>query len=151
MLGIIGSLMGSMNIDTSCIQPPDLSQRTFSLQMCGNGILESGEECDPGAGSNSACCDPDTCRLRPGAVCDPSTSTCCTDSCQYAPRGMVCRPARDEKCDSAEVCTGESSECPEDVVIENGKSCGVDGLACANGICTSVSRESFHIPTSANN
>jgi hypothetical protein len=30
---------------------------SFLLQ-CGNGILEPGEDCDPGAGAESACCDP---------------------------------------------------------------------------------------------
>lgn len=37
--------------------------------MCGNGILEPGEECDPG-GVDDACCYGATCKLKPGAVCE---------------------------------------------------------------------------------
>jgi len=113
--------MRGSSVDTSCIKPPDASQRTFSLQMCGNGIVEAGEECDPGAGSNSTCCDPGTCKFKGDAVCDPSNSPCCTGSCQFAPASQVCRPARDARCDVAESCTGLSADCPADQTSPNGK------------------------------
>ena len=40
--------------------------------MCGNGIIEEGEECDAGfldTGIADMCCDMDKCTLKPGAVC----------------------------------------------------------------------------------
>jgi Disintegrin/Metallo-peptidase family M12B Reprolysin-like len=120
---LVGSLMQGSSLDTSCIKAPDANQRTFSLQMCGNGIVETGEECDPGAGSNSTCCDPATCRFRENAVCDPLSSSCCTSSCQFAPAAQVCRPARDATCDVAETCTGLSADCPADQTSPNGR-CG---------------------------
>jgi hypothetical protein len=138
-----GSLMQGSSLNTSCIKPPNISQRILSLQMCGNGIVEAGEECDPGLASNSTCCDQTTCKFRTGAVCDPSNSACCTDSCQLASAGQVCRPAKDAQCDFPESCTGTSAECPADKTVPNGQSCGVNGLACADGLCTSVSRESL--------
>ncbi|KAF9652066.1 hypothetical protein BDM02DRAFT_3162133 [Thelephora ganbajun] len=140
-LGNICSLMmgiGGGQTNTSCILDPDPTRQVISLQMCGNGIVEAGEECDPGSGNNSTCCDPQTCKFRAGAVCDPSGSACCTSDCQFAPKTQLCRKSRDDRCDVSEFCTGNSSMCPTDITKSNGQSCGNGGLACANGICTSL-------------
>jgi hypothetical protein len=141
-----GSLMqkspaGAVN--TSCLANPGEARVNITLGMCGNGIVESGEECDPGIGSNSTCCDVSTCKFLPGAICDPYSDLCCTAQCQFAPANQVCRAAIDPNCDTTEVCTGNSSACPADVVAPNGKSCGPNGLACASGQCTSITRESL--------
>ena len=112
-----------------------------SLQQCGNGILEPGEECDPGQGATSDCCDASTCKLRAGAVCDPATNTCCSSSCTYAPSGQVCRPAVTETCDIAETCTGTSADCPADETKPDGTNCGDNGLKCASGYCTSKNEQ----------
>lgn len=149
-IGNICSMMRGSGVDTSCINPPDLNQRTFSLQMCGNGIVEAGEECDPGAGADSACCDPATCKFRDNAVCDPMSSSCCSSTCQFAPAGQVCRPAKDAQCDIAETCTGRSGECPADQTSPNGQSCGSGGLACAMGTCTSISQQCRTVGASLN-
>lgn len=45
------------------------TKKVESFAMCGNGILEPGEECDPG-GVDDACCYGATCKLKPGAVCE---------------------------------------------------------------------------------
>ncbi|KAF8680144.1 Sanke disintergrin [Rhizoctonia solani] len=135
-IGNICSVLAG-SVDSSCLQEADTAAQTISLQMCGNGIVEAGEDCDPGVGTNSTCCDSTTCKFRPSAVCDPSSSSCCTDSCQFAPSTQVCRPSRDATCDKAEMCSGSSASCPSDQVTENGTSCGSGSLACANGICTS--------------
>ena len=133
--------------NTSCLIDPNAptslttAKQVITLQMCGNGIVEAGEDCDPGIGSNSTCCDVSTCKFKNGAVCDPDSSPCCTGSCAFAPTTQVCRPAKDAQCDTAEMCTGTSATCPPDVFSPNGKSCGSDGLACASGQCTSLSRE----------
>lgn len=142
--------------NTSCLADPGSGVKLISLQMCGNGIVEEGEDCDPGKGSNSSCCDVNTCKFKSGALCDPASSPCCTDSCSFAPTTQVCRPAKDASCDQPEMCTGNSSACPSDSFSPNGKqcrtsrptfptdcinsgqSCGSDGLSCANGICTSL-------------
>ncbi|KAJ8520374.1 hypothetical protein ONZ45_g2811 [Pleurotus djamor] len=58
-LGNICSVMdgtGSGRTNTSCLIDPAASNRPLiSLQMCGNGIVEEGEDCDPGQGIESAC------------------------------------------------------------------------------------------------
>ena len=132
--------------NTTClIDPSSLNSLTskplITLQMCGNGIVEDGEDCDPGLGSNSTCCDASTCKFTSGAVCDPDSSPCCTDSCTFAPSTQVCRPSKDARCDTAEKCTGTGSACPADVFAPNGQSCGADGLACASGTCTSLDQQ----------
>ncbi|KAF7785095.1 hypothetical protein Agabi119p4_1260 [Agaricus bisporus var. burnettii] len=143
-VGNICSLMRGVDgaqTDTSCLVDPSSDLNLVGLQMCGNGIVEPGEDCDPGQGTESDCCDSQTCKFRPGAVCDPQSSLCCTDQCGFAPSTQVCRPSKDPACDMPEMCTGNSSACPMDQTAPNGNSCGSDGLACASGICTSVSQQ----------
>ncbi|CDO74813.1 hypothetical protein BN946_scf185001.g61 [Trametes cinnabarina] len=135
-----GSYSASCLIDPSAPASLTASKPLITLQMCGNGIVESGEECDPGFGSNSTCCDANTCKFTSGAVCDPDSSPCCTEKCTFAPPTQVCRPSKDARCDTAEMCTGKSASCPADVVAPNGQSCGSGGLACASGQCTSLDR-----------
>ncbi|CAL1697050.1 unnamed protein product [Somion occarium] len=152
-LGNICSLMlgnsGGMT-NTSCLADPGSGPQLISLQMCGNGIVEEGEDCDPGTGSTSSCCDVDTCKFRSGAVCDPDSSPCCTGECTFAPTTQVCRPSKDSLCDQPEMCTGNSSSCPSDVFSPNGQSCGDNGLACANGVCTSLDKQCQTVGASMN-
>jgi hypothetical protein len=141
-IGNICSLMGGSTagrVETSCLSDPDPNRQTIGLAMCGNGIVESGEQCDPGVGIESVCCDTATCQFKGNAACDPESSPCCTDSCTFAPATQMCRPSVDEACDAAEMCTGNSSACPADVTTPNGQACGDGDLKCASGQCTSVS------------
>jgi hypothetical protein len=137
-----GSTSGQ--VDTSCMVDASANTRQIiSLQMCGNGIVDDGEDCDPGVGSNSTCCDVSTCKFRNGAVCDPESGSCCTEQCTFAPSGQVCRPSKDSTCDTQETCTGNSGNCPQDVFAPNGQSCGDNGLQCASGQCTSLDSAFF--------
>ena len=133
----IGTALPTMN--PTCLQNR-ASEKTISLQMCGNGIVEAGEDCDPGVGRNSTCCDSKTCKFTTGSVCDPLSSECCTDTCQFAPSTQVCRPARDAACDSVGMCSGTNATCPIDHTRPDGSVCG-SGLYCASGACTSNDRE----------
>lgn len=113
-------MAGVSRTNTSCLQDPSSAVETISLQMCGNGIVEAGEQCDPGEDVDSPCCDSKTCKFKNGAVCDPDSSPCCTAQCGFAPSTQVCRPAKDANCDVPEMCTGNASSCPGDVVKPNG-------------------------------
>ncbi|CAH7670467.1 Disintegrin-like metalloprotease [Phakopsora pachyrhizi] len=138
-IGNICSLLGKGGdkLDSSCLSEPN-KHFTLKLNQCGNGILEPGEDCDPGMVS-SPCCQWGTCKFATGAVCDPKHSSCCTQTCQYAPTGTICRPVSDPNCDVAESCPGNSAECPVDKFMDNGSKCGATGagLSCAAGVCTS--------------
>ncbi len=95
---------------------------TPTLDICGNGSLDLGEECDDGNLLDGDCCSP-TCQLdTAGASCGDATSTTCNapDSCDgaggcldnFAAASVECR-ADAGACDIAENCDGAGS-CPAD-------------------------------------
>ncbi|XP_032775206.1 disintegrin and metalloproteinase domain-containing protein 26A-like [Rattus rattus] len=103
-----------------------------NLTMCGNKLVEKGEQCDCGnleACLKDPCCSED-CVLKPGAQC--AFGLCCKD-CHFLQTGTVCRKEKNE-CDLPEWCNGTSHECPRDVYKEDGNPCSGDGycykMAC---------------------
>ncbi|KAJ5168373.1 Disintegrin and metalloproteinase domain-containing protein B [Penicillium canariense] len=138
-VGNICSAIGRNSIKSTCLSD-NRGVVTISGSTCGNGIVESGEDCDcggeQGCGDNS-CCDATTCKYKNNAVCDDSNDSCCSQ-CQYTSAGTVCRSST-SVCDIAETCTGNSSACPTDQYKDDGSSCGDSGagLQCASGQCTS--------------
>ncbi|PLW50438.1 hypothetical protein PCASD_01472 [Puccinia coronata f. sp. avenae] len=136
----IGNICTTLHstVNTTCLVTPG-QRSVISLQQCGNGIVEPGEDCDPGQNSNSTCCDAKTCKLRAGAVCDPLNGPCCQSNCQFFNSQQVCRPAANAECDQEERCSGTDVHCPDDKFADNGKECGASGqgLKCAAGMCTS--------------
>ncbi|GBE78703.1 Disintegrin and metalloproteinase domain-containing protein [Sparassis crispa] len=147
---MMGNIGAEEMTNTTCLVDPNRSQQLITMNMCGNGIVEEGEECDPGRGSNSTCCDVSTCKFTAGAVCDPDSSPCCTAQCSFSPATQVCGAALDPTCDTTEMCTGNSSACPADLTAPNGKSCGSNGLACASGQCTSLNVQCQMVGASMN-
>jgi hypothetical protein len=128
---------------------------TITGSQCGNGIVETGEECDCGGEQgcqNNTCCDAKTCKFTTNSVCDPSNEDCCTNKCQFASSGTVCRPSTGE-CDLQETCPGTTAQCPVDEHKVDGESCGSgSGLTCASGQCTSRDRQcQVAVGTSADN
>ncbi|EEU35090.1 uncharacterized protein NECHADRAFT_106243 [Fusarium vanettenii 77-13-4] len=141
----ICSKMGQGSVRTDCLlSEDDVPSISSKATHCGNGILEEGEDCDCGGASGcrsieDSCCDPKTCRFVKKAVCDPLHHDCCTDQCQPASRGLVCRGSKGA-CDPEELCDGNSTTCPLDVIRPDGEACeehGMANLACASGVCTS--------------
>ncbi|KAK4516029.1 carnitine O-acetyltransferase yat1 [Mucor velutinosus] len=122
------------SIGSCLVDPSDNRHHVYRLNVCGNGIKEEGEECDPG-GVDTDCCDAKTCKLKPTAVCEDTNEGCCRQ-CQIRPKNDLCRPASNP-CDIAEYCSGTSAECPVDTSMRDGTSCGPGGLKCASGQCTS--------------
>ena len=138
-IGNICSGLGANRVRSSCLVS-NRNLTTLTGSQCGNGIVESGEDCDCGGESGcrgNSCCNPTTCRFIGSSVCDDSNDSCCT-SCQFTPANTVCR-ASTGVCDREETCTGRDGTCPSDSFLPNGNSCGDSGsgLACASGKCTS--------------
>ena len=77
------------------------------------------------------CCNATTCTLIAGATCD--TGLCCED-CQLKSYGSTCREAVGE-CDVLEYCSGEDSDCPIDLGVQNGLSCNNNQSYCFYGSC----------------
>ncbi|XP_064195184.1 disintegrin and metalloproteinase domain-containing protein 22 isoform X1 [Anguilla rostrata] len=111
---------------------------------CGNGFVETGEECDCGSpaecqkeGEN--CCK--KCTFTQGSKC--SDGLCCKN-CQMEFMGVVCRDAVND-CDIPENCTGNSSQCPPNVHKMDGYTCEKDQGRCFNGKCKTKDRQCKYI------
>ncbi|KAJ0124966.1 hypothetical protein N8I77_005951 [Diaporthe amygdali] len=136
-IGNICSALGRQSVQSTCLTN-NRDVVTITGSQCGNGIVESGEDCDCGGEAscgNNTCCNPTTCKFTTNSVCDPTNEECCTDQCQFSSSGTICR-ASTGLCDPEETCQGNSSSCPTDNNAPDGTSCG-DGLQCATGQCTS--------------
>ena len=100
--------------------------------VCGNGLVEDGEQCDGGS-----CCDA-ACRFRAADfVCRPSAGPCdAPETCSgagavcgpnaFAPAGLLCRNVTFGPCDVPDYCQ-EAGQCPN--------SYASDGSACALLAC----------------
>nr|O42138.1 RecName: Full=Zinc metalloproteinase-disintegrin-like ACLD; AltName: Full=Snake venom metalloproteinase; Short=SVMP; AltName: Full=VMP-III; Short=AclVMP-III; Flags: Precursor [Agkistrodon contortrix laticinctus]AAC18911.1 metalloproteinase-disintegrin-like protein [Agkistrodon contortrix laticinctus] len=113
-----------------------------SPPVCGNELLEVGEECDCGSPTNcqNPCCDAATCKLTPGSQC--ADGVCC-DQCRFTRAGTECRQAKDD-CDMADLCTGQSAECPTDRFQRNGHPCLNDNGYCYNRTCPTLKNQCIY-------
>ncbi|KNE70308.1 myxococcus cysteine-rich [Allomyces macrogynus ATCC 38327] len=103
--------------------------------VCGNGVVEIGEQCDSGDTIVGSPCCTTTCQFRPGSTCDKSNGACCTADCQPAAAGTFCR-ASVSSCDVADYCLGTNATCPETTQTD-GTACVNEGASgtCRTGIC----------------
>ncbi|XP_024859761.1 disintegrin and metalloproteinase domain-containing protein 10 isoform X2 [Kryptolebias marmoratus] len=107
--------------------------------ICGNQIVEEGEECDVGHRDTDLCCysakEPVgvQCRLKPGKVCSPSQGLCCGHNCAFKPAGRMCDEETD--CLKESVCTGRSALCPKPHAKENMTICSQGTRVCLKGVC----------------
>lgn len=97
-----------------CVAVTSLTCGTGSV--CGNGTVESGEQCDDGGTGAGDCCSP---------------------TCQFEPAATECR-ASSGMCDVAEFCDGLTDACPADLfdpaLCDDGTYCnGTE--TCNAGIC----------------
>uniref|UniRef100_F7FQP8 ADAM metallopeptidase domain 30 n=1 Tax=Monodelphis domestica TaxID=13616 RepID=F7FQP8_MONDO len=121
-----------INWDTASSCLNNIPGLVYTMQRCGNKIIEKGEECDCGTieeCKKDMCCQID-CKLRPGAQCN--TGLCCTN-CHFSPSGHKCREEQNE-CDLAEFCNGTSNFCPTDLYKQDGTPCS-RGARCYQKGC----------------
>ncbi|KAM0675418.1 hypothetical protein GVAV_001245 [Gurleya vavrai] len=102
--------------------------KCFELEsLCGNGIIDEGEECDSGLPFGSECCT-QYCRLRKNAECEDLNGNCCKD-CKLLNKNTICQS--ENECILESKCDGKSPICKkinkEDSLCKNG--------FCKNGIC----------------
>ncbi|KAM4014451.1 disintegrin and metalloproteinase domain-containing protein 15 isoform 2-T2 [Anomaloglossus baeobatrachus] len=114
--------------------------RAYGKPLCGNLLVEEGEECDCGLlqECTDPCCNASSCRLVPGAECSPG-GLCC-EQCKVKPPGTLCRPAWGQ-CDLPEYCDGASPHCPANVYLQNGELCATGGALCFEGECRSLHKQ----------
>ncbi|XP_050419252.2 ADAM 17-like protease [Patella vulgata] len=110
--------------------------QTKSTPYCGNGVLDTGEECDggkTGKEDKDACCTPD-CKLKGNAICSSMNYECCKD-CKIAPVGTICRQTYTGSCEKQAACNG-TMDCPKSEPADEDTDC-LEGGKCRNGKCVS--------------
>lgn len=111
------------------------------LSICGNGVVEQGEECDCGweEDCREPCCFPmrrsygineSPCRLKPGVECSPSKGPCCTGNCTLKHFGQ-CRD--DNGCRLDAFCDGSGAACPPSILKPNKTICNKQNV-CFMGV-----------------
>uniref|UniRef100_A0A1B6G4V0 ADAM10 endopeptidase n=1 Tax=Cuerna arida TaxID=1464854 RepID=A0A1B6G4V0_9HEMI len=111
--------------------------------ICGNGVVEEGEQCDCGWEDDcrDSCCFPQRgypppdeppCHLTPNSLCSPSQGPCCTSECQLK-FGDKCRD--DNGCRDSSFCDGRGPYCPPSINKPNKTVCN-DEFVCFMGECT---------------
>jgi cysteine-rich repeat protein len=97
------------------------------LTRCGNGMIDPGEDCDPGADVAGDCCSPSCLFETSGTACLDDALSCTTDTCDGA---GVCSHA--PNCDDADACTTDTcgpSGCSHDLLAGfAGAECRLDAL-----------------------
>ncbi|XP_075413333.1 disintegrin and metalloproteinase domain-containing protein 2-like [Tenrec ecaudatus] len=126
---------------SQCLQNHPRFDPSYKTATCGNGEIEEGEQCDCGSAESCAdglgiCCNPQRCTLTDTSVC--GRGDCCSN-CQFKAKGEVCRASVDD-CDLTEYCNGTSSECQEDLYVQNGHRCENTWI-CLNGRCMNGSKQ----------
>ncbi|KAI1889641.1 hypothetical protein AGOR_G00165040 [Albula goreensis] len=110
--------------------------------ICGNGLVEVGEECDCGYSDQckDQCCydanqpDGKKCKLRPNKLCSPSQGPCCTADCTFKNRNEKCR--EESECAHQGMCSGGSPLCPTSEPKANFTACHGETQVCLNGGCS---------------
>lgn len=127
----------------------------FNGSLCGNGIVEEGEECDCGYGGEckDKCCfdasEKDStkrCKLRPGASCSPTQGHCCSKSCAFEPTDVICMQSNE--CSFDVKCSGSSASCPtanKEFFKPNLTSCNSGTQVCLNGLCSGSICEKYNM------
>ncbi|XP_045677754.1 A disintegrin and metallopeptidase domain 3-like [Phyllostomus hastatus] len=108
---------------------------------CGNGVIETGEQCDcgfPETCTFKKCCDPASCTLIGTAEC--GSGPCCDkNSCLIRPKGTICRISTDP-CDFSEYCSGMSEFCVPDMKAADLEPCSNKTTYCFGGKCQEPDR-----------
>uniref|UniRef100_A0A8C4GXP8 Disintegrin and metalloproteinase domain-containing protein 10 n=1 Tax=Dicentrarchus labrax TaxID=13489 RepID=A0A8C4GXP8_DICLA len=110
--------------------------------ICGNGLVEEGEECDCGYSDQckDVCCysanegEGKKCKLKPGKICSPSQGPCCTAECAFKGPNDKCRV--ESECAQEGKCNGATALCPTSEPKPNHTSCHSETQVCLNGVCS---------------
>ena len=110
--------------------------------ICGNGIKETGEQCDCGfpEDCNEICCNAagtaQQCQYKPNVICSPSEGSCCASNCSYLPSTTICQTS--SGCLKDITCSGNAAVCPNTNQIffkPDNETCNSGTQVCKAGVC----------------
>jgi hypothetical protein len=106
--------------------------------LCGNNVIDPGEDCDDGGNLPGDCCAPDCTYAASGSGCDDGDPCSIGDTCDGA---GGCSAGGPDPCDDANVCTADSCvsftgcvHTPAPGPCEDGNPCTL-GDTCGGGTC----------------
>ncbi|XP_010083679.1 PREDICTED: disintegrin and metalloproteinase domain-containing protein 32-like, partial [Pterocles gutturalis] len=111
----------------------------FLAPVCGNRVVEPGEDCD--------CGSPEVSRMRwegPAKgmqLRECRRDLCCTVGCRFVKRGKLCRSSPEDECDLKEYCNGTSGECAPDLWVMDGHPCSRNTAFCYRGVCQTADKQ----------
>eukprot|EP00123_Amoebidium_parasiticum_P001275 comp12321_c0_seq1/m.7176 comp12321_c0_seq1/g.7176 ORF comp12321_c0_seq1/g.7176 comp12321_c0_seq1/m.7176 type:complete len:705 (-) comp12321_c0_seq1:189-2303(-) len=134
------STCSRVSINKNLVSSSSMCFAKYEASMCGNGVLEDGEQCD--CGMDSTCqldkCCTTNCTLKSTAKCHPQQAMCCDpNTCSTATPTFNCRKETD--CSMPAVCDGRffnATSCPPAAPKPNGTICSDAYLCDGNGGCT---------------
>ncbi|MBL4635880.1 MAG: DUF4215 domain-containing protein, partial [Kofleriaceae bacterium] len=148
------------SVDDDCDSGVCDSTQTMAVcelpDVCGNGLLESGEGCDDGNLSGGDGCG-SSCQVENGNACNATSpgdvgasscisSSCIDDLCVASNRCADGVVDPGEGCDDGNLNNGDS--CNSNCLIETGNPCSTDD-SCASGICDASSGSGMCEPSNA--
>ncbi|XP_078360302.1 LOW QUALITY PROTEIN: disintegrin and metalloproteinase domain-containing protein 10-like [Oculina patagonica] len=111
--------------------------------ICGNMVVEKGEECDCGyVGDESCkkdlCCEgrngTSGCKRMPGKKCSPSEGLCCKEDCTFQTTKFLC--LNTTECANSSYCDGSNATCPAPPPKANLTFCNDKRQVCISGDCS---------------
>lgn len=132
-----------LNRMPECLRAMPLANDIVAPAVCGNGFIETGEQCDCGTPQEcqNPCCDATTCKLKPEAKC--ADGECC-ENCKIKSAGILCRPGKDD-CDLPDMCDGQNAQCSSDRFRVNGYPCNNGEGYCYMGTCPTLKSQCVDI------
>uniref|UniRef100_A0A8C6WV40 Disintegrin and metalloproteinase domain-containing protein 10 n=1 Tax=Neogobius melanostomus TaxID=47308 RepID=A0A8C6WV40_9GOBI len=145
------SICSIRNVSAVLMKKKDSCFVVSGQPICGNGLVEAGEECDCGYSDQckDACCynaneeEGKRCKLQPGKLCSPSQGPCCTKECSFKDSSARCR--LDSECAREGLCNGATARCPASEPKANFTSCNTDTQVCLNGVCSGSICEKYDL------
>ncbi len=111
----------------------------FSGGLCGNGAMNSGEDCDDGDVLDQDCCSP-TCQFDPPSYgCYGDGTVCTADRCDGSGTCVSTPGPANERCER------DSNSCTDDIcdasgvcthpILPAGSTCAIDFNVCTDDVC----------------
>uniref|UniRef100_A0A8C3T038 Uncharacterized protein n=1 Tax=Chelydra serpentina TaxID=8475 RepID=A0A8C3T038_CHESE len=128
------------NGEGECLLNKPYLNASYRAPVCGNKIVEQGEDCDCGTRKDclwDQCCRHD-CKFRRDIKC--LTGDCCW-KCRFVRSGTLCRSTSEDECDLIEYCNGTSAHCTPDFWVMDGHPCNRNTAYCFKGVCQTADKQ----------